>query len=108
MIRPTPGELQRISLERRSKTPAGASCGSVYRNPAGTSAGRLIEQAGCKGMRIGPAVVSTVHANYIVNEGGARARDVLELIDRIRERVRSDSGITLELEIQLVGFRHGA
>jgi len=54
------------------------------------------------------SIVSSVHANYIVNEGGARARDVLELIDRIRERVRADSGVSLELEIQLVGFGQAA
>ncbi len=97
-------EIKRISAERKGKTPAGSSCGSVFRNPPGASAGRLIEEAGCKGMRIGAAVVSEKHANYIVNLGGAKARDVLDLIDRVRTRVRAATGVSLELEIQPVGF----
>lgn len=97
-------EVARISAERRARTPVGASCGSVFRNPPGTSAGRLIEQAGCKGMRRGAAVVSTQHANYIINEGGATAREILGLIDQVRERVRAAGGPDLVLEIQLVGF----
>ncbi|MBM3285802.1 MAG: UDP-N-acetylmuramate dehydrogenase [Candidatus Eisenbacteria bacterium] len=97
-------EIRRIAGERKSRTPAGASCGSVFRNPPGTSAGRLIDQAGCKGLRKGGAFVSDLHANYILNEGGARARDVLDLIDEVRRRVRGAFGISLELEIQLVGF----
>jgi UDP-N-acetylmuramate dehydrogenase len=97
-------EVARISAERRAKTPIGASCGSVFRNPPGASAGRWIEQAGCKGMRRGAAVVSTLHANYIINEGGATAREILSLIDGVRERVRAGGGPDLILEIQLVGF----
>jgi UDP-N-acetylmuramate dehydrogenase len=98
-------DLKRIAGERKAKTPAGATCGSVFRNPpAGIGAGQLIDLAGCKGLRRGAAVVSRIHANYIVNEGGARARDVLELIDEVRARVRSDAHVDLELEIQLVGF----
>jgi UDP-N-acetylmuramate dehydrogenase len=97
-------ELVRISAERRAKTPVGASCGSVFRNPPGTSAGRLIEQAGCKGMRRGAAVVSAMHANYIINEGGATAREIRALIDAVRQRVRDHTGVDLNLEIQLVGF----
>jgi UDP-N-acetylmuramate dehydrogenase len=97
-------EVKRIAAERKAKTPTGLSCGSVFRNPPEASAGRLIEEAGCKGMRIGAAVVSEKHANYIVNQGGARALDVLELIDRVRTRVRAATGISLELEIQPVGF----
>lgn len=100
-------EVARISAERRARTPVGASCGSVFRNPPGTSAGRLIEQAGCKGMRRGAAVVSTQHANYIINEGGATAREILGLIDQVRERVRAAGGPDLVLEIQLVGFGQG-
>ncbi|MBD3161823.1 MAG: UDP-N-acetylmuramate dehydrogenase [Candidatus Eisenbacteria bacterium] len=97
-------EIGRIAAQRRAKTPVGASCGSVFRNPPGDAAGRLIEAAGCKEMREGGAVVSALHANYIVNEGEATARDVRRLIDRIRERVRSVHAIELDLEIQLVGF----
>lgn len=97
-------ELARISSERRARTPVGASCGSVFRNPPGTSAGRLIEQAGCKGMRRGAATVSTMHANYIINEGGATASEIRALIEDVRERVRAAAGIDLVLEIQPVGF----
>lgn len=99
-------EVQRIAAERRARTPVGASCGSVFRNPpGGPSAGRLLEEAGCKLMQCGGAVVSDIHANYIVNKGGATARDIISLIDEIRSRVRAASGIELDLEIQLVGFR---
>jgi UDP-N-acetylmuramate dehydrogenase len=97
-------EIARISAERRAKTPIGASCGSVFRNPPGTSAGRLIEAAGCKGMRRGAAVVSTLHANYIINEGGGTAREVVALIEAVRARVRETAGVDLVLEIQPVGF----
>jgi UDP-N-acetylmuramate dehydrogenase len=98
-------EMQRLAARRKTKTPVGASCGCVFRNLACGPAGRLIEEAGCKGLRRGGAVVSTLHANYLINEGGARARDLLELIDVIRQRVRESAGVEMELEIQLVGFR---
>jgi UDP-N-acetylmuramate dehydrogenase len=97
-------EVERIAAERRSKTPAGPSAGSVFRNPPDRSAGRLIDEAGCKGMRCGRASVSRLHANYIINEGGASAREVLDLITTVRSRVRDAFGVSLELEIQLVGF----
>jgi UDP-N-acetylmuramate dehydrogenase len=100
-------EIRRIAEERRRKTPAGATCGSVFRNPPGDYAGRLIEAAGCKAMRSGSAVVSEQHANYIINEGGARASDVLDLIARIRSRVLDRFAVSLALEIQLVGFAPG-
>ncbi|MBO9333900.1 MAG: UDP-N-acetylmuramate dehydrogenase [Roseiflexus sp.] len=95
--------MERTSNERRSKTPWGASCGSVFKNPQGDSAGRLIEAAGLKGTRIGNAEIALHHANYIINLGGASSDDVLRLIDLARERVLAISGIELELEIQIVG-----
>ncbi|MGQ9547551.1 MAG: UDP-N-acetylmuramate dehydrogenase [Roseiflexus sp.] len=94
--------MERTSNERRSKTPWGASCGSVFKNPPGDSAGRLIEAAGLKGTRIGNAEIASRHANYIVNLGGASSDDVLRLINLARERVLAFSGIELELEIQIV------
>lgn len=97
-------EVGRIAAARKEKTPAGLSCGSVFRNPPGQSAGRLIDEAGCKGMRIGAAVVSEKHANYIINEGGARARDIVGLIESVRSMVRASAGISLDLEIQPVGL----
>jgi UDP-N-acetylmuramate dehydrogenase len=86
-------------------------CGSVFRNPgaggqggsgAERTAGQLIDAAGFKGFRIGGAQVSPVHANYIVNVGGATAADVLGVIEAVRERVRREFGVELELEVKLV------
>ncbi|NOK58412.1 MAG: UDP-N-acetylmuramate dehydrogenase [Chloroflexi bacterium AL-W] len=95
--------LAAISEERRSKTPSGQSCGSVFKNPPGDSAGRLIEATGLKETRIGGAEIAQKHANYIINRGGATYADALQLINLARERVLAEFGITLELEVQLVG-----
>jgi UDP-N-acetylmuramate dehydrogenase len=77
--------------------------GSMFKNPPGESAGRLIEAAGLKGKRIGNAQISPLHANFFLNLGEARAADVYALIQEARQAVREHSGIDLELEIQLVG-----
>jgi UDP-N-acetylmuramate dehydrogenase len=79
------------------------SCGSVFRNPPGDFAGRLIEQAGLKGVRIGGAMVSDKHANFIVNADGATAADVEALIERVRSTVERELGVRLELEVRVVG-----
>jgi len=90
--------------EYRQRTqPTGASLGSMFKNPTGESAGRLIEAAGLKGTRQGAVEISRVHANFFVNEGGGRASDVLALIERARMRVAEQFGVELELEIELVG-----
>jgi|HigsolmetaAR201D_1030396.scaffolds.fasta_scaffold05593_3 UDP-N-acetylmuramate dehydrogenase len=96
-------QMRRTAAERKSKTPVGSSCGSVFKNPPGNSAGRLIETAGLKGTRVGNAEVSQKHANYIVNLGGARSDDVLGLVEIIRERVLREHGLQLTLEIQQIG-----
>jgi UDP-N-acetylmuramate dehydrogenase len=98
-------ERQNALLERRreSQPVDELSCGSVFKNPPGERAGRLIEAAGLKGSALGGACISEVHANFIVNRGGARAADVLGLIDRAREAVRAASGIELETEVHIVG-----
>jgi UDP-N-acetylmuramate dehydrogenase len=96
-------EMAAIAEARKSKTPSGSSCGSVFKNPTGTTAGMVLDQAGLKGTRVGNAIVSDKHANYIVNLGGATASDVLRLTDVMRERVLSEFGIELELEVQVVG-----
>lgn len=91
-------------VRRKASQPLGdASAGSVFRNPPGDYAGRLIEQAGLKGKRIGGAMVSDRHANFIVNTGGATATDILRLIDLIRKAVMRTGGIQLKLEIHVVG-----
>jgi UDP-N-acetylmuramate dehydrogenase len=91
--------MARIAGERRGKTPWGSSCGSVFKNPPGQSAGRLIELAGLKGSRSGAAQISERHANYIVNTGGAGSDDVLRLIDLARREVLRQFGVQLELEV---------
>ncbi len=91
-------------VERRKATqPPGASCGSVFKNPVGDFAGRLVEASGLKGRCVGGSEISSVHANFIVNQGGATAADVKALIDLARGSVREAFGIELELEIELSG-----
>ena len=91
--------------KRRSTQPLGTkNAGSIFKNPPGDFAGRLLEQAGCKGMAEGDAYVSPVHANFIINRGSATAADVLRLIERMRSRVKERFGIELELEVRMLGF----
>ena len=86
---------------RRGRHPLGAaSAGCIFKNPPGTSAGKLLDESGMKGVRVGDAAVSETHANFIVNLGEASARDVLALIARMRKAVRSRHGIDLELEVR--------
>ena len=102
-----PIELARKADEfndyRRRTQPPGASLGSMFKNPAGEAAGRLIDQCGLKGTRTGDAEISTVHANFFVNHGQATARDVKALIDLAQQRVKEKFGVELELEIELLG-----
>jgi UDP-N-acetylmuramate dehydrogenase len=92
-------------LSRRITTQplAEPNAGSVFRNPPGDYAARLIEASGLKGRRIGGAEVSTVHANFIVNKGGATARDIEELIVLVQETVKREAHVMLELEVQILG-----
>ena len=93
-----------LLAERARRQPTGTrSCGSVFRNPPGDHAARLIEAAGLKDYRIGGAVVSAKHANFILNRGDARAADVEGLIDHVRARVRARFGIDLQPEVLIVG-----
>jgi len=95
---------QRGMARRRATQPVDQpSCGSVFVNPPGDFAGRLIEAAGLKGARAGGAMISELHANFIVNTGGARAADVLALIERARAAVRAQSGVALETEVRIAG-----
>jgi UDP-N-acetylmuramate dehydrogenase len=95
--------MNEYTAHRRRTQPTDASVGSMFKNPPGDFAGRLIEQAGLKGTRVGKVEVSPVHANFFVNHGGATARDVMELIETVRRRVQEKSKIELELEIEVVG-----
>jgi UDP-N-acetylmuramate dehydrogenase len=93
-----------IELRNSSQPTSMPSAGSVFKNPEGSHAAHLIEQAGLKGLRCGGAQVSTVHANFIVNDGAATAVDVITLINEIRSTVYCKCGIVLELEVLLIGF----
>jgi UDP-N-acetylmuramate dehydrogenase len=88
---------------RRTQPLAEPNCGSVFRNPEGDHAARLIEAAGAKGLRLGGAQVSVKHANFIVADPGASSFDVWNLIERVRTLVESDAGIRLETEVELMG-----
>ena len=79
------------------------NAGSVFKNPAGRPAGRIIEEAGLKGTRIGGAMISEKHGNFIVNTGDASASDILALIDLVQKKVREQTGICLETEVRVIG-----
>jgi len=105
-----PGEADAIQARmdelndyRRRTQPPGASMGSIFKNPPGDFAGRLIEAAGLKGTRIGGAEISPVHANFFINHENATASDVIKLIKLARSTVAEKFGIDLELEIELIG-----
>ncbi|VAW38708.1 UDP-N-acetylenolpyruvoylglucosamine reductase [hydrothermal vent metagenome] len=90
--------------QRREKQPKNMrSAGSFFKNPPDEAAGRLIEEAGLKGLRVGGAMVSTKHANFLVNEQGATARDFVRLMRLVQEKVKETSGIDLEPEVRLMG-----
>ncbi len=97
-------EVERLLAKRAATQPLNVpSCGSVFKNPPGDYAGRLIEAAGLKGAREGDAEISELHANFIANRGRARAADVIALIERARERVAREFGIELEPEVRVLG-----
>jgi UDP-N-acetylmuramate dehydrogenase len=97
-------KMQRLHLKRSSRQPLGCrSAGSVFKNPPEIAAGKLVDRAGCKGLRIGDAQVSDKHANFIVNRGRATAADVHNLMCEVQQRVLRVHGIWLEPEIELIG-----
>lgn len=95
--------LQSLLSRRAQKQPQGFSCGSFFQNPAGESAGKLIENCGLKGKQIGGAQVSDLHANWILNTGHATATDILTLGRLVRDEVLKKTGITLLPEVEIVG-----
>lgn len=99
-------EISQIVRWRRENQPGGQNAGSVFTNPEGDSAGRLIEAAGLKGRRVGSAQVSEKHANFIQADPGGSAEDVRRLMDVVRVTVERHSGVRLQTEVRLVGF-HG-
>ncbi len=95
-------KIAEFSERRKATQPPGASMGSMFKNPTGDFAGRLIEDAGLKGVRIGNAEISTIHGNFFINHGETKAGDVLALIRLTQETVLKILGVQLELEIELI------
>jgi UDP-N-acetylmuramate dehydrogenase len=89
---------------RRTRHPSGATMGSTFKNPPGSHAGYLIEQAGLRGYRIGGAEISEQHGNFFMNAGEATAADVLALVEHARAEVKRQFGMEMDLEIELVGW----
>lgn len=100
-------KIDQFSLQRKNSQPPGASTGSMFKNPPGDYAGRLIEAAGLKGTRVGGVEVSKVHGNFFVNDQNATARNYFDLIQIVRAKVQQKFGIHLELEVELVGDWNG-
>ncbi len=96
-------QLSDFSRRRWNSQPAAASAGCIFKNPGVVPAGKLIDELGLKGTRVGGAMVSPQHGNFILNEGTARAQDVLALMELIRQHVRDQRGIELEPEVEIVG-----
>jgi UDP-N-acetylenolpyruvoylglucosamine reductase len=106
--RPAPREeiekrMKAFSEKRWASQPAAPSAGCLFKNPGTIPAGKLIDELGLKGTRVGGAVVSTEHGNFIVNDGKAKARDVLELIAILQQRAKAGRGIELQTEIEIIG-----
>lgn len=100
----TEEEIRKDQELRRTKHAVGfPSAGSFFKNPPGETAWRLIDRAGMRGAQVGGAQVSEVHSNFLVNRGGATARDFLELAAQVRERVKAATGVELEEEVKVVG-----
>lgn len=96
-------KMDEYASKRRRSQPPGASLGSMFKNPPGDYAGRLIEAAGLKGTRVGGAVVSTIHANFFINDRNASAEDYGKLIKLAQDQVNQKFGVQLELEVEQVG-----
>ncbi len=96
--------MDELIAQRKRTQPPGASLGSIFKNPPDDYAGRLIEACGLKGLQIGGAQVSPVHANFFINTGGASASDYHRLIRIVQETVHERTGTLLETEVELVGF----
>jgi len=96
-------KMNEFSRKRWQTQPAPPSAGCMFKNPATIPAGKLIDELGLKGTRVGGAMVSSEHGNFIINEGGATARDFLELIGLLKRRARDERGIELQTEVEIIG-----
>jgi UDP-N-acetylenolpyruvoylglucosamine reductase len=95
--------MHQFNSKRWTSQPAAPSAGCIFKNPGTMPAGRLVDELGLKGTRVGGAVVSAEHGNFIVNDGKATAREVLELIEIVRRRVKAERGIDLHTEVEIIG-----
>ena len=95
--------MKAFSEKRWASQPAAPSAGCMFKNPDRIPAGKLVDELGLKGARVGGAMVSAEHGNYIVNDGTATARDVLELIDLLQQRAKAGRGIELQTEVEIIG-----
>jgi UDP-N-acetylenolpyruvoylglucosamine reductase len=96
-------KLEESHSHRKGTQPISANAGCMFKNPAAIPAGKLIDELGLKGRAHGAAIVSDVHGNFITNNGGARARDVLDLIADIKQTALQERGIAMETEVQIIG-----
>ena len=96
-------KIQQFSAHRKATQPPGASMGSMFKNPNGDYAGKLIEAAGLKGARIGNAEISPLHGNFFINHANTKAEDIRALIQLVQKTVKEKQGVELELEIELIG-----
>jgi UDP-N-acetylenolpyruvoylglucosamine reductase len=92
-----------FSQKRWTSQPAAPSAGCMFKNPLTTPAGKLIDELGLKGTRVGGAFVSAEHGNFLVNDGTATARDVMQLIEVVKQRVKEARGIELHTEVEIIG-----
>jgi UDP-N-acetylenolpyruvoylglucosamine reductase len=95
--------LTESSHKRKTTQPIAASAGCIFKNPRECPAGKLVEELGLKNRRVGSARVSEIHGNFIVNDGGARAEEILQLIAEIQSIAKEERGIDLQTEVQIVG-----
>ncbi|NOY00253.1 MAG: UDP-N-acetylmuramate dehydrogenase, partial [Verrucomicrobia bacterium] len=96
-------KMEQSKSKRKSSQPVAASAGCIFKNPESVPAGKLVEELGYKNRKVGKARVSQEHGNFIVNDGGATAKDVLALIEEIRQAARNERNIELEIEVQILG-----
>jgi UDP-N-acetylmuramate dehydrogenase len=96
-------KIEQFSAHRKTTQPPGASMGSMFKNPNGDYAGRLIEESGLKGTRIGNAEISPLHGNFFINHANTKAEDIFKLIQLVQKTVKEKQGVDLELEIELIG-----
>ncbi len=94
-------EIRELQMQRVKSQPAGRNAGCVFKNPPGGHAGRIIDELGLKGTRRGGASVSQHHAIFVMNDAGAKASDVFEILELVHERVRREAGVELELEVKV-------